>query len=62
MRFKIVEILIENRLVLNNFIEGIKIVLIHNPLDLYAVEKVRLRIKGNTYWNLIKNHQTRLPN
>lgn len=37
----------KNRLALNYFIEGIKIVPIYNSLDLYAVEKVRLRKKGN---------------
>ena len=37
----------KNRLALNNFIEGIRIVPIYNSLDLYAVEKVRLREKGN---------------
>ncbi len=36
----------KNKIVLNNFIEGVKIIPIYNSLDLYAEEKTRLRKDG----------------
>ncbi|AOR29331.1 DNA binding protein [Formosa sp. Hel1_33_131] len=38
----------KNKEVLDNFINGIKIVPIYNSLDFYAIEKARLRKNGNT--------------
>jgi len=38
----------KNKKVLDIFINGIKIVPIYNCLDYYAIEKARLRKKGNT--------------
>ncbi len=38
----------KNREVLNLFLSGIKVVPIYNALDVYAIEKSRLRKKGKT--------------